>query len=32
VTVEEPAGSNIGVPGQDPQLDRALALLAPGGV
>ena len=30
--VEEPAGSDIGVPGHDPQLDRALALLVPGGV
>jgi carboxyl-terminal processing protease len=32
VTVEEPAGSEPGVPGRDPQLDRALALLVPGSV
>jgi carboxyl-terminal processing protease len=32
VIVEEPAGSQPGVPGRDPQLDRALALLAPEGV
>ena len=32
VTVEQPAGSETGVPGHDPQLDRALALLAPGSV
>jgi carboxyl-terminal processing protease len=32
VAVEEPAGSEPGVPGRDPQLDRALALLAPSGV
>ena len=30
VTVDEPAGSQTGVPGRDPQLDRALALLAGG--
>ena len=30
--VEQPAGSEAGVPGRDPQLDRALALLVPGGV
>ena len=28
VAVEEPAGSEPGVPGHDPQLDRALTLLA----
>lgn len=32
VVVEQPAGSQTGVPGHDPQLDRALALLVPGGV
>ena len=32
VAVDEPAGSEPGVPGHDPQLDRALALLAPGSV
>jgi carboxyl-terminal processing protease len=32
VVVDEPAGSEPGVPGRDPQLDRALALLAPSGV
>jgi len=32
VVVEQPAGSETGVPGRDPQLDRALALLVPGGV
>jgi carboxyl-terminal processing protease len=32
VAVDEPAGSEPGVPGRDPQLDRALALLAPGSV
>jgi carboxyl-terminal processing protease len=32
VEVEQPAGSETGVPGRDPQLDRALALLVPGGV
>jgi carboxyl-terminal processing protease len=32
VVVDEPAGSAAGVPGHDPQLDRALALLVPGGV
>ena len=32
ITIAEPAGSEIGVPGHDPQLDRALALLVPGGV
>ena len=32
VAVAEPAGSEIGVPGHDPQLDRALALLDRGGV
>jgi carboxyl-terminal processing protease len=30
VVVEEPAGSQPGVPGHDPQLDRALTLLAGG--
>ena len=30
VAVDEPAGSQIGVPGHDPQLDRALQLLAGG--
>ena len=30
--VDEPAGSAAGVPGHDPQLDRALALLVPAGV
>ena len=30
VVVEEPAGSEIGVPGHDPQLDRALQLLTGG--
>jgi len=30
VAVDEPAGSEIGVPGHDPQLDRALALLTGG--
>lgn len=28
VAVDEPAGSEVGVPGHDPQLDRALLLLA----
>ena len=32
IAIEEPAGSQTGVPGHDPQLDRALALLVPGGV
>jgi carboxyl-terminal processing protease len=32
IVVAEPAGSEPGVPGRDPQLDRALALLVPGGV
>ncbi len=32
IEVEQPAGSETGVPGRDPQLDRALALLVPGGV
>ncbi len=32
ITVAEPDGSERGVPGHDPQLDRALALLAPGAV
>jgi carboxyl-terminal processing protease len=32
VVVDEPAGSAAGVPGHDPQLDRALALLVAGGV
>jgi carboxyl-terminal processing protease len=32
VVVEEPAGSEMGVPGHDPQLDRALALLVPSSV
>jgi carboxyl-terminal processing protease len=32
VEVDEPAGSQAGVPGHDPQLDRALALLVPPGV
>jgi carboxyl-terminal processing protease len=32
VVLEQPAGSTSGVPGHDPQLDRALALLVPGGV
>jgi carboxyl-terminal processing protease len=32
VVVDEPAGSNVGVPGHDAQLDRALALLHSGGV
>jgi len=32
VVVEQPAGSLAGVPGHDPQLDRALALLVPGSV
>jgi carboxyl-terminal processing protease len=30
VVVDEPAGAHPGQPGHDPQLDRALALLAPG--
>ena len=30
VVVDEPAGSQIGVPGHDPQLDRALQLLTGG--
>ena len=32
VVVEQPPGAQMGVPGHDPQLDRALALLVPGGV
>jgi carboxyl-terminal processing protease len=32
LVVDEPAGSVRGEPGHDPQLDRALALLAPGAV
>ncbi len=32
VVVDQPAGSEPGVPGRDPQLDRALALLVPAGV
>ena len=32
VVVEEPAGSETGVPGRDPQLDSALARLVPHGV
>jgi carboxyl-terminal processing protease len=32
IAIVEPAGSETGVPGHDPQLDRALALLVPGGV
>jgi carboxyl-terminal processing protease len=32
IVVDEPAGSQPGVPGHDAQLDRALALLAPSGV
>jgi carboxyl-terminal processing protease len=32
IAVDQPAGSEPGVPGRDPQLDRALALLVPGGV
>jgi carboxyl-terminal processing protease len=32
ITIAEPAGSQTGVPGHDAQLDRALALLVPGGV
>lgn len=31
IVVEEPAGSQIGVPGHDPQLDRALTILAAAG-
>ena len=32
IVIAEPAGSQTGVPGHDPQLDRALALLVPRGV
>jgi carboxyl-terminal processing protease len=32
IPVDEPAGSQLGVPGADPQLDRALELLVRPGV